>query len=82
MSQPPVPGRGLGEEPARRSGLPGGPAGVPGPRRDPDRGRELRLGDFAKGGAGDTCPPGPDLATAVAGLSGPDWRCPAPPTKN
>jgi hypothetical protein len=73
MSQPPFPGRGLGEEPARRTGLPGGPAGVPGPRRDPDG--DLRLGDFAKGGAGDTCPPGPGLAMAVAALSGQDWRC-------
>jgi hypothetical protein len=71
MSQPPIPGHGVGEEPARHSGPPGGSSGVPGPRRDPD----LRLGDFAKGGAGDTCPPGPELVVALAGLSGPDWRC-------
>jgi hypothetical protein len=71
MSQPPIPGRGLGEEPAHRSGLPGGSPGVPGPRTTPD----LRLGDFAKGGAGDVCPPGPDLAAAIADLSGSDWRC-------
>ena len=71
MSQPPIPGRGVGEEPARHSGPSGGSSGVPGSRRDPD----LRLGDFAKGGAGDTYSPGPELAVALAGLSGPDWRC-------
>jgi hypothetical protein len=27
------------------------------------------------GGAGDTCPPGPELAATVAELSGPEWRC-------
>ena len=73
MSQPPVPGPGPGAEPAPGPRLPGGPPGVPG--RDRDRDQELRLGDFAAGGAGDTCRPGPDLAAAVAGLSGPDWRC-------
>ncbi len=75
MSQPPVPGRGLGdglgEEPARGSRLSGGSPAVPGPRR----GHGLRLRDFAKDGAGDACPPGPDLAAALAGLSGPEWRC-------
>ena len=73
MSQPPLSGPGPGAEPAPDSRLPGGPPGVPGPRRDRDR--VLRLGDFATGCAGDTCPPGPDLAAAAAALSGPDWRC-------
>jgi Domain of unknown function (DUF222) len=72
MSQPPDSGHGAGEQPGRDPGLPGGSPGGPGPHRE----RELRLGDFAKDGAGDTCPPGPDLAVAIAGLSGPDWRCP------
>ena len=73
MSQPPLSGSAPGAEPAPGSRLPGGSSGVPGPRRDRDR--VLRLGDFATGCAGDTCPPGPDLAAAAAALSGPDWRC-------
>ena len=64
MVQPPVPGRGAGAEPAPGAGLPGG-------RREPDP----RLAAFAKGGAGDSCPPGAALAATLAELSGPDWRC-------
>jgi Domain of unknown function (DUF222) len=60
MSQPPALGPGPGV-----SGAPGG-----------ESGRAPALADFAAGGTGDACPPGPDLAVAVAGLSGPDWRCP------
>jgi len=72
MSQPSASGRGAGAEPGRGPGLPGGsPAADSGPHRA----RELRLGDFAKGGAGDACRPGPVLAAAAARLSGPDWRC-------
>ena len=46
-------------------------------RRRPARSeaRDPRLASFAEGGAGDTCPPGPGLAAAVAELSGPEWRC-------
>jgi hypothetical protein len=73
MSQPPLSGPGPGAEPTPDSRLPGGSSGGPGPHQGRDR--VLRLGDFAAGGAGDTCPPGPGLAAAVAGLSGPDWRC-------
>jgi hypothetical protein len=68
MSQPPVPEPGLGEEPARGSRLPSDLAAAPGPSR-------LVLGDFAKEGTGDTCPPGPALVTALDELSGPQWRC-------
>src|SRR5215472_10375366 len=68
MTQPPVPGRGAGAEPTPGAGLPGGDA-------DGRRGRDPRLAGFAKGGAGDTCPPGPGLAATVAELSGPEWRC-------
>ncbi len=68
MSQPPVSGRGAGAQPGRGSRPPGG---GPGGRR----GRDPRLTDFAEGGAGDTCPPGPELAVETARLSGPDWRC-------
>jgi hypothetical protein len=72
MSQPSASGRGAGAEPGRGRELPGGsPAADSGPRGD----RELRLGDFAKGGAGDAFRPGPALAAAVAALSGPDWSC-------
>jgi hypothetical protein len=67
MTQPPTSGRGPAEEPARDSGSPGGSAAAPG--RDP------RLAGFAEGGPGDTCAPGPELAAAVAELSGPEWRC-------
>ena len=69
MTQPPTSGRGPGEEPARDFGLPGGSAAASGKQRDP------RLAGFAEGGAGDTCAPGPELAAAVAELSGPEWRC-------
>jgi Domain of unknown function (DUF222) len=68
MSQPSVPGHGLGEEPARGSRLPSDLAAASGPSR-------LGLGDFAKEGAADTCPPGPALVTALDELSGPQWRC-------
>jgi hypothetical protein len=72
MTQPSASGRGAGAEPGRGPGLPGGfPAADSGPHRD----RELRLGDFAQGGAGDACRSGPALAAAIARLSGPDWRC-------
>ena len=65
MRQPPPPANGPGPQPGRDGGLPG----VPGTRG------ELRLGDFGKGAAGETCPPGPRLAAAVDRLSGPDRRC-------
>jgi Domain of unknown function (DUF222) len=39
-------------------------------------GRDPRLAAFARGGTGDTCPPGPELVMTAAELSGPDWRCP------
>src|SRR5262249_56395667 len=67
MTQPPVPGRGAGEQPAPGAGLPGDAGGRAGP--DP------RLAAFAEDGPGDTCPPGPGLTATVAELSGPDWRC-------
>jgi hypothetical protein len=67
MSQPPAPGPGLGDEPVPGSLPPGGGALVPE--------GSLRLTDFAAGGAGDACLPGPGLAVALAALSGPDWRC-------
>ena len=69
MTQPPVPGRGTGAEPAPNAGLPGGVGGC----REPDP----RLAAFAKGGPGDSCPPGAALAAVLAELSGPDWRCDA-----
>jgi hypothetical protein len=64
MSQPPVSGSGAGAEPGPDSGLPGGSPG-----RDP------RLAAFARGGSWDTCPPGPELTAAAAGVSGPGRRC-------
>jgi Domain of unknown function (DUF222) len=69
MPQPPPPGSGPAEEPARETGLPGGSAGAPGRARDP------RLAGFAEGGPGDTCPPSAVLARVVDDLSGPDRRC-------
>src|SRR5262245_60846677 len=72
MTQPPVPGRGAGAQPAPDAGLPGGGrrGGVGG-----RRGRDPRLAAFAQGGPGDTCPPDAELAAALEELSGPDWRC-------
>src|SRR5215470_2444316 len=67
MTQPPVPGRGAGAEPAPGAGLPGGTGGR--------RGRDPRLAGFAQGGAGDGCRPGAALAVTLEELSGPDWRC-------
>src|SRR5215475_1706985 len=67
MTQPPVPGRGAGAEPAPGAGLPGGAGG----RRE----RDPRLAAFAEGGPGNTCPPDAALAGMLEELSGPDWRC-------
>jgi hypothetical protein len=61
VTQPPVPGRGTGDEPGRGAGLPGG--------RDP------RLAAFAEDNAGDRCPPGPWTGMVLNELSGPDRRC-------
>ena len=76
MPQPPALGPGPGADPGRDPGLADstgpGTFGVPGVQP----GRPPALADFATGGACDACPPGPGLAVAVAGLSGPDWRCP------
>src|SRR5271165_1794836 len=47
---------------------------VPG-TASPARAEDLRLGDFAEGGWGDTCLPGPALMTTVDKLSGPEWHC-------
>jgi hypothetical protein len=55
-------GPGQGEGPARDPRLPGNISG-------------LRPGDFARGGAGDTCPPGAALGMVLDELSGPDRRC-------
>ena len=75
MTQPPPPGRGPAGQPGRdpdtRPGTPGTP-GSPAPDR---RRQALRLSDFASGGAGDTCPPGPGLAAALDLVSGADRRC-------
>ena len=67
MTQPPVPGRGAGAEPAPGAGLPGGTGGR--------RGRDPRLAGFAQGGAGDGCRPGAALAATLEELSGPECRC-------
>jgi hypothetical protein len=75
MVQPPVPERGPGAEPGHDGGLSGG---MPGASGVPDtaRGcRDLRLADFAEGGAGDTSPPGAGLGAALEELSGPGWHC-------
>jgi hypothetical protein len=61
VTQPPVPGRGKGEQPGRSAGLPGG--------RDP------RLAAFAQDDAADRCPPGPWTGMVLNELSGPDRRC-------
>jgi hypothetical protein len=68
MTQPPVPGRGAGAEPAPGAGLPGGAAG----RRSD---RDARLAAFAQGGPGDSRPPNSALAETLEELSGPGWRC-------
>jgi hypothetical protein len=63
--QPPLPGRGTGEQPGRGAGLPGGSHG----RRDP------RLAAFAQDNAADRCPPGPWTGMVLHELSGPERRC-------
>jgi hypothetical protein len=65
MAQPPVPGRGAGEQPGRDARLPGGGAG----------GRDPRLAAFAEDSAGDRCPPGPRAGMVLNELSGPDRKC-------
>jgi hypothetical protein len=66
MSQPPVSPSGQGQQPG------------PDRRLSTDSGSDgpLRLADFADGGPGNTCLPGPELAAALDALSGPDQRCP------
>jgi hypothetical protein len=61
VAQPPVPGRGAGEDPGRGAGLPGGSHG----RRAP------RLAAFAEDNAADRCPPGAWTAMVLNELSGP-----------
>jgi uncharacterized protein DUF222 len=62
--------RGTGDEPEPGSDLLGrGPAG------DSPTGRNPHLPGFAAGGEWDTCPPSAALAGALAGASGPEWRC-------
>jgi hypothetical protein len=65
VTQPPVPGRGAGEQPGRGAGLPGGSHG----KRDP------RLAAFAEDNAADRCPPGPWTGMVLDQLSGPDRSC-------
>ena len=75
MTQPPPPGHGPGPEPGRDPGAPGGGPDAGGSAAAGRPGRDPRLAGFAEHGPGDTCPPGPGLAAAVADLSGPGWRC-------
>ena len=37
--------------------------------------RDPRLAGFAKGGDWDARAPGPELATVLAEVAGPEWRC-------
>jgi hypothetical protein len=73
MTQPPVPERGAGAEPAPDAGLPGG--GRRGGAGGSRRGRDPRLAAFAQGVSWDTRPPDAELAAALEELSGTDWRC-------
>jgi hypothetical protein len=67
--QPPASNRPARESAPADAAAPGsGPEAADG-QRDP------RLDRFAEDGADDTCLPGPELAAAVAELSGPEWRC-------
>jgi hypothetical protein len=61
VAQSAVPGRGAGEQPGLNAGLPGG--------RDP------RLAAFARGDAGDRCPPGAWTGMVLNELSGPQRSC-------
>jgi hypothetical protein len=61
VTQPPLPGRGTGEQPGRGPGLPGG--------------RDSRLAAFAQADAADRCPPGPWTGMVLDQLSGPQRRC-------
>jgi uncharacterized protein DUF222 len=75
MTQPPASGRGPGAQTGRDAGPRGGGPADSGSPQAVDGVRDPRLAEFAKGRAGDTCPPGAGLATLVEELSGPDWRC-------
>jgi Domain of unknown function (DUF222) len=70
MGWQPGGGRGTGEEPDPVPGVPGGPA----PQGESSR--DARLSGFMRGGEWDACPPGPELATVLAAVAGPEWRCP------
>jgi hypothetical protein len=74
MSRTSACGDGMGDEPARDPRRPDGPSD-PSSGRRPGGPAPLALRDFMQDGAGDTCPPGSGLVTALDQLSGPDWRC-------
>lgn len=70
---------GTGDE---TGGTPGPDPDVPGAGADGMSGaddglaRDARLAGFAPGGEWNACAPGPELAAILAGVSGPDQRCP------
>jgi len=70
MGWQPGEGGGAGGQPAPRPGAPGDPAARGEATRDE------RLPGFARGGQWDRCRPGPELAAVLAGVAGPEWRCP------
>ena len=70
MGWKPDESNGTGKQPASEPGAPGGTAPQAGTARDE------RFTGFARGGQWDECPPGPELAAALAAAAGPEWRCP------
>jgi hypothetical protein len=83
MGWQPGEGRGTDAEPVPGPGVPGGAgasgasgaAGGPVPEGGPVR--DERLSGFAEGGEWDACLPGPELASVLSAVGGPEWRCPA-----
>ncbi|HET9081927.1 MAG TPA: DUF222 domain-containing protein, partial [Trebonia sp.] len=81
MGWQPGEGNGTGDEPLPRPGAPGEPgpsddSGALGAPASPGTLRDERLAGFARGGAWDSCLPGPELAAVLAEVAGPGWRCP------
>ena len=63
----------MGWQPGEGNGTGGRPAPSPGPPGGTSR--DDLLSGFARGGQWDQCPPGPELAAALAAAGGPEWRC-------
>jgi hypothetical protein len=85
MRWQPEEGGGTGGPPAPESGMPGrrvrpdaygASSGLGDAVAQGGTSRDGRLSGFTRGWQWDQCPPGPELASVLAAVAGPEWRCP------